>query len=244
MRLERIQMSNKYNLMIGTPMYGGKADSIYIETILHIKHWCMKNDVNLEFCFVIDQSSISHARNDIAAEFLDSDCTHLLFLDADVGFNVDPSLKQMLEADLEFVVGSYPKKTIDWNRVVEMAKSGMSAEEISRKASTQLIAPNVPNFDYNQIVQVAQAPTGLMLLKREVFTHFRLSHGDQGRVYSSFGKPRYNYFGTGVLTAENIYLSEDIYFCRHYTAVGGKIYFMPWIEAVHEGHYRFKSEHK
>ena len=236
-------MNKQLSLMVGTPMYGGKAEAVYIETVLHIKHWCMKNNVDLEFCFIIDQSSISHARDNIAAEFLASDCTHLLFLDADVGFNVVPSLKQMLDADLEFVVGSYPKKSIDWDRVVEMARSGLSAEEIARKASTQLINPQVPQFDYNQIVEIAQAPTGLMLLKREVFTKIRAAYGDKGRAYSSFGKPKYNYFGTAVVPSKDSYVSEDTYFCLHYTATGGKIYFMPWIQAVHEGHYRFKSEH-
>lgn len=230
--------------MVGTPMYGGKADCVYIETILHIKHWCMKNHVELEFCFLTDQSSISHARNEIAAEFLDSDCTHLLFLDADVGFNVVPSLKELLESDLEFVVGSYPKKEIDWDRVIKMAQAGMSAEDIKRKASTQLISPKIENFDHNQIVEITHAPTGLMLLKRSVFTKYRNHFGDKGRSYSHFGKPRYNYFGTAVVPSKDSYVSEDTYFCMHYVTSGGKIYFMPWIQAVHEGHYRFRSESK
>ena len=230
--------------MIGTPLYGGKGDCVYIETLLHIKHWSMKSNINVEFCLLTDQSSISHARNEITAEFLESDCTHLLFLDADVGFKVDPHLQQMLDADLDFVVGTYPKKTIDWDRVVEMAKQGMSAEDIQRKASTQLINPLTENFDYNQIVEISHAPTGLMLLKRKVFEEYRQHYGDKGRAYSSFGMPRYNYFGTAVIPSRDSYVSEDTYFCLHHTGRGGKIYFMPWVEAVHEGHYRYKSEHK
>lgn len=230
-------------LMIGTPMFGGKADCVYIETLLHIKHWAMKNNVYLDFCFLTDQSSISHARNEVVGEFLESDCTHLLFLDSDVGFNVDPHLKQMLDADLDFVVGTYPRKTIDWERVIEMAKAGESAVEIQRKASTQLICPVDPNFDYTQIVEVPYAPTGLMLLKRKVFDDYRQHYGDKGRSYTNKGKPRYNYFGTAVFPNRDSYVSEDTYFCLHHTGRGGKIYFMPWIEAVHEGHYRFRSEH-
>jgi len=228
-------------LMVGTPMYGGKADCVYIETILQIKHWCMVNKVDLEFCFITNQSSISHARNDTAAEFLDSECTHLLFLDADVGFDVNPSLKQMLDLNVDFVVGSYPKKKIDWDRVIEMAKSGMSAADIERKASTQLIDPQGA-FNYDQIAEVSHAPTGLMLIKREVFVNYRKFHGEAGKKYSSWGKPRYNYFGTAVVPSRDTYLSEDTYFCMHHTAAGGKIYFMPWITAVHEGYYRYKSE--
>jgi len=229
--------------MIGTPLYGGKGDYVYIETLLHIKHWSMKTNINVEFCLLANQSSISHARNEIAAEFLNSDCTHLLFLDGDVGFNVNPHLQQMLDSDLDFVVGTYPKKAIDWDRVVEMARAGMSPADIERKASTQLIKPLTENFDYNQIVEVSHAPTGLMLLKRKVFEEYRQHYGDKGRAYTSFGKPRYNYFGTAVITSRDSYVSEDTYFCLHHTGRGGKIYFMPWIEAVHEGNYRFKSEH-
>ena len=230
--------------MVGTPMYGGKAECVYIETVLHIKHWCMINNIKLEFCFLTDHSSVSHARNEIAGQFLESDCTHLLFLDADVGFNVDPHLKQMLDADLDFVVGTYPKKKIDWDRVVEMAKSGMSPEDIEKKASTQLITPQVENFNYDQIVELSHAPTGLMLLKRKVFEDYQQHYGDKGRSYSSWGHPRYNYFGTAVIPSRDSYVTEDTYFCLHHTGRGGKIYFMPWIEAVHEGHYRYKSEHK
>lgn len=232
------------NLMVGTPLYGGKGDYVYIETLLHIKHWSMKNNINVDFCLLANQSSISHARNEIAAEFLNSNCTHLLFLDGDVGFNVNPHLQQMLDSDLDFVVGTYPKKTIDWDRVVEMARAGMSPADIERKASTQLIKPIIEPFDYNQIVEVSHAPTGLMLLKRKVFEEYRQHYGDKGRAYTSFGKPRYNYFGTAVITSRDSYVSEDTYFCLHHTGRGGKIYFMPWIEAVHEGNYRFKSEHK
>lgn len=231
------------NLMIGTPMFGGKADCSYIETILHIKHWSMKNNIGLEFCFLTDQSSISHARNEIAMEFLSSDCTHLLFLDADVGFDVEPSLKKMLDADVDFIVGSYPRKSIDWDRVIEMAKAGMSAQDIQRKASSQLIHPQDPNFDYNQIVEITHAPTGLMLLKRKVFDDYRQHYGDKGRSYTNKGRPSYNYFGTAVFPNRDSYVSEDTYFCLHHTGRGGKIYFLPSVQSVHEGHYKYKSEH-
>lgn len=230
--------------MVGTPLYGGKADSVYIETVLQIKHWCMINKIPLEFCLLSNQSSISHARNEIASEFLDSECTHLLFLDSDVGFEVDPGLKDMLGLDLDLTVGSYPKKQIEWNKVVEMALAGLSPEEIERRASQQLINPIIEDFDYTKIVELTHAPTGLMLIKRKVFEWYRQYFGEAGRAYTSFGKPRYNYFGTAVMPSRDSYISEDTYFCEHWRLSGGKIHFVPWVRAVHNGQYQYKADYK
>ena len=42
--------------------------------------------------------------------------THLLFIDADIGFS-EKSIFRMLDFDKDVVAGIYPRKAIDWRKV-------------------------------------------------------------------------------------------------------------------------------
>jgi hypothetical protein len=56
-------------------------------------------------------SLITRARNTLVATFLDSTATHLLFIDADIGFAPEEVVR-LMRRDQEVVVGSYPLKIV------------------------------------------------------------------------------------------------------------------------------------
>lgn len=233
----------KVRLMVCTPMFGGQAYSSYISSVLDIKHWCMaKYRIPVEFMFICNQSLISAARNDLAATFLESNCTHMLFLDADVGFPGD-QLGNMIAHNLDIAVGSYPKKAFNWDRVAEVVKMkpDISPYDLATVAHDHAIMALGDTFKFDRPVEVSHAGTGLMLIKREVFTKWREFHGDANRVYQFQGREMYDYFQIGVDPVTQNYFSEDVYFCEKFREAGGKIWMLPWINTVHEGTYRFQG---
>ena len=84
--LNKIQ---KYKLFVGTPMYGGICNNLYLGSMLNIQNVCSQIGLQLTFFSVANESIVSFARNNVVKEFLETDYTHLLFVDADIGFDPD-----------------------------------------------------------------------------------------------------------------------------------------------------------
>jgi hypothetical protein len=61
----------------------------------------------------VQNHDVVRVRNRAAFEFLRSDCSHLWFVDADVGFSVDVP-KALMASGLDFCAAVYPKKAIKW----------------------------------------------------------------------------------------------------------------------------------
>lgn len=45
--------------------------------------------IEIKFYYLFNESLITRARNYCADEFMRSDCTHLMFIDSDIGFNAN-----------------------------------------------------------------------------------------------------------------------------------------------------------
>ena len=61
----------------------------------------------------VQNHDVVRVRNRAAYEFLRSDCSHLWFVDADVGFSPDVP-RALFESGLDFCAAVYPKKAIHW----------------------------------------------------------------------------------------------------------------------------------
>jgi hypothetical protein len=70
-----------------------------------------KNNVGVYLSTMINESLITRARNNMVADFLETDATHLFFIDADMTFTTLDILN-ILNADQDVVGGACPTKTI------------------------------------------------------------------------------------------------------------------------------------
>jgi hypothetical protein len=182
-------------LHIATPMYGGNCTAGYTSSVINLSRI-----LPFEHNFVTNESLVTRARNMLAHVFLASDCTHLLFIDADVAFDAQGIL-QMVESGKDVIGGLYAKKHIDWNRAHAAAMQGASPHQMAASALTYYVRGKA---DLNSIapVEVDSIGTGLMLIKRDVFeamkphTHESMLGSDLvGQTRGS--RPR-NHGGAGV----------------------------------------------
>jgi hypothetical protein len=82
--------------------------------------------LTIESCIM---AGVDRSRNLCMAQFLKSNATHHLFLDADLSF--DPTdIVAMLMSGHDVVGGAYPLKNVNWLKVVELVKSGVAAEHL------------------------------------------------------------------------------------------------------------------
>ena len=155
--------------------------------------------------------------------------THLLFIDADIGFTWR-NVERLLCADKDVACGIYPRKHIYLEKIKKILEELPDAtpDDIEARA----LGYNV-NFDdptnlqgENGFFKVNEAATGMMLVKREVFRKMfkkfpdRKYETDQivnGVSYKSDNC--YDLFAVGPYQTLNQkrYLSEDYYFSRLWT---------------------------
>jgi hypothetical protein len=48
--------------------------------------------------------------------------THLLFIDSDIGFELQKILNALIRADKDIVCGIYPRKCVHWDQVINAVK--------------------------------------------------------------------------------------------------------------------------
>ena len=252
---EEIKNQN-FKVFLGMPMYGGMLTENTMHGLLSLQQWTMTNGVGLRFQSMGNESLITRARNTIVTMMLDQTdyvSTHLLFIDSDIGFSAE-NIQRLLQADKDVVCGIYPRKYIHLDKIKKILEESPNAsdEEIEAKA----LGYNL-NFDNPEGVgvehgycRVNEAATGMMLVKREVFTKMQEAYPD--RKYESDqiinGQPFrsdncYDLFSVGpyMTAGQKRYLSEDYYFSRLWQELGGEIWADVSMPLTHFGNRAFKG---
>jgi hypothetical protein len=241
MMIDNNQQNHMTRLMIGTPMYGGQCQAHYLFSMLNLTRSAAEQNLDLNFQFTTTESLITRARTHIANTFLRSTCSHLLFVDADIGFQPQ-HVTQLLSHDLPLVCGGYPAKHIDWHHVAQAAKSGVPGHELKHHASAYIYNRLIPQPSNTPpgLIEVLNAGTGFMLIARSVFeTLAPLVPKYQNNQFDNAHSENLEFFSTAI--KHNILLSEDHYFCDLWRSVGGRIFVDPTIHLQHVGSHVYES---
>ena len=99
----------KHKVFLATPMYGGNCTGVFVQSLLDMSGIFSSKGIRLSCAFMFNESLITRARNNLVNQFLETDNTHLLFIDADQQWR-GSDIYHMLMADKEIIVGICPKK--------------------------------------------------------------------------------------------------------------------------------------
>ena len=80
-------------------------------------------------------------------------------------------------------------------------------------------------------MKVDYAGTGFMLIKREVFE--KIEEATPHLAHEEIDGPTHAFFDTSI--EEGVYLSEDYFFCKRWSEIGGDIWMDPTVKLKHHG---------
>jgi hypothetical protein len=105
--------ARRWKINLATPAYGSQYDSCYVRTIYSLLSRGSADGVAFSLS-EIDYSDIVAARNYLVSNFYFNrkDCSHMLFLDSDMGFPYE-LFKAMLALEEEVVGVIYPRRSLD-----------------------------------------------------------------------------------------------------------------------------------
>jgi len=219
---------SKGKLYVATPCYGCQMSLAFLSSVLNLQAACAMRGYECAIDFLGNESLVERARNILVARFLKSDATHLLFVDADIGFRPE-SVFRLVESDKDVVTAVYPKKAMDWEQV--KAKLAAGDKEPVHQMGLDFninIANQRESVEAGGFVRVLDSATGFMLIKRGVLE--RMSEHYRDELYcvnDIIGQPIKDYvalFACMIDDGSRRYLSEDYSFCRRWQKMGGEIW--------------------
>lgn len=247
----------QYKLFIGTPCYGGQTTGVFCQSLANLVKLCTLNGIGIEYFFLFNESLVQRARNYIVDEFLRSDATHLVFIDADIGFKPEDVLSLLAvqtsaPEKYDIVAGPYAKKVIDWNMVEQAVtnKACDSASSLQHFAGDFVFnaRPDQSHMSINEPVEVYETGTGFMLIPREVFVKYDKAYPEYRYLPDHTRSKDFNgareitaFFDCSIDPNTRRYLSEDYHFCRKAGEIGISIWLCPWMQMTHVGSYGYKG---
>ena len=239
------------HIFIATPMYGGMCTGFYTQSLLQMGMVCRNAGMDVSFSFMFNESLIQRARNALAHTFMHkSECTHLMFIDADIRFNPHDVIS-LVNADKDIICGIYPKKEINWAGVESAVKQNVPGKDLARYTGSMVVnlvdyqgAVSVP---VDQPLRIWNGGTGFMLIKRKVFEKlqkkvktYRNDVGDLGGTV----KPQdliHEYFPVFIEKETHRLLSEDYAFCKLAREAKFDVWAAPWVQLGHFDTYLFEG---
>jgi len=226
-------MTERFQLVVATPCFGGQVSSIYASSLFALQRAVQQvSNVDLKVHFRDGDALITRARANLVALFLDDPAaTHLLFIDADIGFTPDQVFR-LMESGADMAAGCYPVKRINWNK----ARRALSADGSKVEAASLDYVLDVDNPDQvtvvNGFTRVRHAGTGFLMIRRHVLermcahpTYASLQFFREHTHDTLAGsRNRFALFECMIDPADGTYLSEDFAFCRRWTDIGGEIW--------------------
>lgn len=220
---KRIDLQGR-KLFIGIPCYDGKVHVKLAYALAQLTPKALQFGVSVQLGHVAGCSIITMARNMLVDQFLKTDCTDLLFIDADVLATTDDILRLLAQSTgKDITAGAYPRRR----------KDKMFFMDIYRDEENNL------EFD-GALMRINRVGTGFMLIARHVVEHAAkvsesyLGQDGVGNVANVFE-----------FKVENgMFVGEDYAFCDKAAKLGYKAWLDVEISLPHVGTEEFTNDFK
>lgn len=206
-------------VFLAVPSYGGTCSG-FTYSIFGSKEALIDAGIQSSLEIFDGNCHIDDARNRLVRDFLETDCTDFVFLDADLRF--DPcDLLELVLADKDVIAGTYPLKQESEDYPVRFFPGEIASDKHGH-------------------IEVESVPTGFLKIRRHVLE----------KLYKSVPKFKVKADSVSRLKLPLIFertmegdtrWGGDYEFCRKWRKTGGKIYLIPEMFFGHEGSYEWKG---
>lgn len=205
------------HVLIVTPCYSGKVNVQFALALAETKMMLEVNNIQVSTRLSTTGSLLVAERNRLLEHFWQSDATHVLCIDSDLGWPAMAVLA-MLDSDKEFVAGLYP------------------ARNTTEFCFRPVLRPDNTIVNDKHLLKMEYIPAGFMLLKRSAIEKMRNYYPEL--YYSPKDKRNQSestfcLFNTEVHDGE--FWGEDYVFCRRAREAGIDIWIDPFIQFDHDG---------
>ena len=238
-------------VMFATPCYISAVSMHYVTSIFELTHHCNRFGLQC-MLHMHSESLITRGRNKMVMKFLaDETLTHLFWIDSDIAFTPQ-SVCRLLLIDRDVTAGVYPMKNFNWPAAGLPA--GMTRQQFEDRYTEYPFNPighgaeRVSSYaEADGFVEVDEAPTGFMCIKRDVFTQMmekypKLNYVPDGPPNNPQAHLHWLFFDCMVDPDSGRYLSEDFAFCRRWRDIGGKIWVDLSCKLMHLGQHNFRGD--
>lgn len=206
-------------IFIATPAFDGKVNVAYACSLADTRLYLSSNAIESIMRIHTSGSLLVRERNDLIKAFLESDCTHMLFIDSDIAWNpID--VQRMINFDEDFVAALYPARGPERCFLFRGVYGENKQMQISEK----------------KLLEMEYVPAGFMLLKRNTLQKMIDFFPDlyyEPKEESLKHTRGYCLFDTEIWDGE--FWGEDYVFCRRARQAGFKIWIDPTIRLDHAG---------
>lgn len=201
-------MNKEARLFIASPSFSGAYCSEYVESLVATIKDCQQHGIKTLYKSLPGLHWIDIARDVLAHLFLHSDCTHMLQIDADLGWSAHAA-RQLIAHDKDVIGGAYPIKADAVHHFPVVCEDGKG------------------------LVKADGLPGGFLMIKREVIERMSARPKYKCSVLP-YGELQVAPLFTREMR-EDGYTGEDFMFCRRAIAEGFGLWLDPDIDFSHVG---------
>ena len=215
------------SLFIALPAYDFKVSLKLAISLAQFAQQAQQHGVSIQIGSICGCSVVSRARNLLAQDMLDSDCTDLMFIDSDINFEAADLFRLMAWT-------SDPKKGIVAGVPRTRSTTKTYIGTLDRDEDGQLTMNGMG------LVRAKRVATAFMMVRRDVFETLNEAH-PEWRYYDERSERTVPCMFDFMLTEEG-YIGEDYLFCDRARAHGFDIWVDPTIKLGHMGVQEYEGE--
>lgn len=205
-------------LMIAIPAYDGKLNIKSAFALADLIPKAAQYGVQVHLAHLSGCSLITKARNVLVANFLESECTDLLFVDADLVINAEAVLRLLaLSTNKDITAGMYTRRAEDRKFFLDIYTN----------------KDNELELDENGMLRVKNVATGFMMIGRHVLEGMKERHPEWTYFNDFYNRKESALFDFSLVNGE--YIGEDYTFCARARADGYTVFVDPEITIPHVG---------
>ena len=209
-------------LFVAIPAYDGKLNIKTAFALAQLMPKAMQLGVSIYLSDLSNCSIITMARNALVNEFLKTDATELLFIDADVVVKPDDVLRLMAQSGgKDITAGAYPRRAKDQKFFADIYLDGNGDLE----------------FD-GSLMRVKRVGTGFMLIQRHVIEQMVDAHPEWSYENKNTDEQLSAVFDFQIVDGK--YVGEDYLFCDRATQMGFTVHIDVDISLPHVGQETFE----
>lgn len=229
----------KLKIFVATSSVNGQVSDVFFKSMIKSIFFFNYHKISLDVVTIPMDGSLSRTKNTFITAFLNSNCSHLIFIDSGIEFKPEDLLR-LIVSNKDVICGTCPKRGINWDKLRKYLSNNLScsnSEFLAAATDCDLVLKF--SEDKNQLIiedgllEVKYTNSSFMCIKREAVE--KMIDDYQELEYevpvegNSLRPPvkMYTLFDSILLIDEKKYLNEDYSFCERWTSKGGKIFLDP-----------------